>query len=102
MFQLQHSNTYRHIVKGCQKPKKEKETKKCYKCNKVKHLVKDYKLGQKIKNRSVQEDSDDEDNNKQESFVRGSEQAQYNKSLYIVIPRINTLFHVNKMIKREN
>lgn len=53
-----------YIEKYCQKPKKEKETRKCYKCNKVQHLVKNYKLGQKIKNRSIQKDSNNEDNNK--------------------------------------
>ena len=41
-----------------------------------------------MKNKSVQEESDDEDkekNDKEKSFVRGSEQIWYNKHLYIVI-----------------
>ena len=35
--------------------------------------MKDYRLGQKMKNRSVQEESNDEDDNKQEHFVRSSQ-----------------------------
>jgi len=46
-------NIYRHIVKDCRKPKKEKETRKCYKYNKVKHFAKNYKSGQMIKNKSI-------------------------------------------------
>jgi len=42
-----------HIVKDCQKPKKEKETRKCYKYDKVEHLVKDCRIEQKIRNRSI-------------------------------------------------
>ena len=63
------------MVNDCRKPKKEKETRKYYKYNKVRYLVKNYRLEQKIKNRSVQdkEDKEDkEDNNKKKSFVRGS------------------------------
>ena len=37
-------NIYRHMVKNCWKLKKERETRKCYKCNKVKHLAKNYRL----------------------------------------------------------
>ena len=46
-------NVYRYIVKDCWKPKKEKETRKCYKYDKVGHLVKNYRSRQKIKNRSI-------------------------------------------------
>jgi len=53
--------------------KKDKETRKCYKCDKVGHLAKDYRLGQKIKIRRNQEDSDEEDNDKKEGFVKGLE-----------------------------
>jgi len=69
-------NIYRHIAKDCRKPKKEKETRKYYKCNKVEHLVKNCKLEQKIKNRSIQEkleNEDKEDNNKEAGFVKGPE-----------------------------
>ena len=31
----------------------------CYKCDKVRYLVKNYRSGQKIKNRSVQEESNE-------------------------------------------
>ena len=64
-------NTYRHMEKECQRPKK--DTKKYYKCNKVEHLAKDCRLGQRIKNRNIQENINRETNDKQESFVRGSE-----------------------------
>jgi len=37
-------NIYRHMVKDCKKLKKEKEAIMCYKCNKVEHLAKNYKL----------------------------------------------------------
>ena len=70
MLQLQ------HIAKDCRKPKKEKETKKYDKYDKVEHLVKNCRLGHKIKKRSIQNNSDDEnkeDNDKKESFLRGSE-----------------------------
>jgi len=46
-------NIYRYIAKDYWKPKKEKETRKYYKCHKVGHPVKNYKLEQKIKNRSI-------------------------------------------------
>ena len=66
-------NTYGHMAKECQKPKKDKKMRKCYKYNKVEHLAKDCRLEQKIKNRSIQEESDKKYNNKQESFVKGLE-----------------------------
>ena len=42
-----------HIAKDFPKPKKEKETKKYYKCDKVGHLIKNCRLEQKMKNRSI-------------------------------------------------
>ena len=39
----------------------------------MEHLAKNCRLGQNMKNKSVQEDSDKENNDKQESFVEGSE-----------------------------
>ena len=66
-------NTYGHIAKECQKPKKNKETRKCYKCDRVGHLAKDCRSEQKMKIRGIQEESDKEDNDKEESFVEGSE-----------------------------
>ena len=49
-------------------------------------------------NRSIQKDSDNKDNNKQKDFVRGLEQTQYDKPLYIVNPKIDILFHIDKII----
>ena len=99
-------NIYRYIAKDCRKPKKEKETRKCYKYNKVGYLIKICRLGQKMKNRNIQDNSDNkykEDNNKEEDFVGGLEQIQYNKSLYIVVlQRINMLFYKEEITKREN
>ena len=57
-------NVYEHIAKDCKKPRKEWDTRKCYKCKKVRHIAKSYKSGQKMKNRSVQEDTDTENDNK--------------------------------------
>ena len=62
-------NIYRHMVKYCKKPKKEKETRKYYKYDKVGYIAKNYRSEQKMKNRSVQDNSDNEDNNKEKNFV---------------------------------
>ena len=85
-------NIYKNMAKECQKPKKNNKMRKCYNCNKVGHLAKDCRLRQKIKTRSMQKESDEKDDNNKESFVKGSEQAQYNKPLYIVISKIDILF----------
>ena len=53
-----------------------------------------------MKNRSVQEDSDKESDDKQKGFVGGLKQIQYNEPLYIVIPRINMLFQTDKITKK--
>jgi len=50
--------------KTTKRPKKEKETRKYYKCDRARHLIKDCRLEQKIKNRGIWEDSDNKDNNK--------------------------------------
>jgi len=44
-----------------------------YKCDKVGHLAKDCRSEQKMKIRRNQEDSNKEDNNKKEGFVKGLE-----------------------------
>ena len=77
-------NIYKHIVKNCQKLKKEKETRKYYKCNKVGYLTKNCKSGQKIKNRSVQKKLNNEDSNKEKCLIRDSLYYTCYESLYIV------------------
>jgi len=57
-------NVYRHIAKNCKKPKKEWDTRKCYKYDKIGHITKDYKTGQKMKNCSIQEETDNEKDEK--------------------------------------
>ena len=97
-------NVYEYMAKECRKPKKNKEMRKCYKCNKVRYLAKDCKLKQKIKIRRNQDESDesDNDNDKKESFIKGLEQAQYNESLYTVIPKIDILFQTDETKKQGN
>jgi len=64
---------YEHLAKECRRPKKDKEMRKCYKCDKIEHLARDCRTGQKMKIRRNQEDLDEEDNDKKEGFVEGSE-----------------------------
>jgi len=66
-------NIYKYLAKECRRPKKDKEMRKCYKYDKVGHLAKDCKTEQKIKIRRNQEDLDEENNDKKEGFVEGSE-----------------------------
>ena len=51
----------------------EKDTKKFYKCDKIRHIAKDYRLGQKMKNYSIQDKLDNEENDKQKDFGEGPE-----------------------------
>ena len=46
-------NTYGHMAKDCWGLKKEKDTRKCYKCDKIVHIAKNYRAGSKIKNQSI-------------------------------------------------
>ena len=46
-------NKYRHMVKKCWSKKKEQETRKCFKCDKEGHIVKDYKGTQLMKNQKI-------------------------------------------------
>ena len=55
-----------------------------------------------MKNRSIQEDSDDKDTDKEESFVRGLEQTWYDEPLYIINPLIDISFFNEETIRKEN
>lgn len=59
-------NLYKHMARDCWRPKKENNNKKFYKYKQAGHIAKDYKTEQKIKNQSVQNntetDAEDEDN----------------------------------------
>ena len=59
------------MAKNCKKLKKEKKTRKCYKCNKVRYIAKNHESEQKIKNKSIQEELDN--NNKEIGFVKDLE-----------------------------
>ena len=61
-------NKYKHMSKKCWK-KKEKDIRKCFKCEKVRHIMKYCKEKQPMKKQSIQEESDNKDNeDKQKSF----------------------------------
>ena len=64
-------NLYRHLAKECRRPKKEREIRKYYKCDKQGHLAKDCKFKQLMKNKRIKED--DSEDEKEEGFVEGSE-----------------------------
>ncbi len=71
------------MAKECWK-KKEKETRKCFKYNKEKHIAKDCKGKQLMKKQKVQKESDNEDNeedDKKKSFGEDLKQTQYERSL---------------------
>ena len=63
-------NIYGHLTKKCRKLKKEQDTRKGYKYNKVEYIAKDYRLGQKMKNCSIQELNNKKED-KQEDFGKG-------------------------------
>ena len=42
-------NIYRHMAKDYKRPKRGKDTRKCYKYRHKRHIAKDYRIGQKIK-----------------------------------------------------
>ena len=64
-------NIYKHMAKDCRKPKKKKDTRKYYKCKKIGHIAKNCKTEQKIKNWSIQKNTNTEYNDKGQSFVDG-------------------------------
>ena len=61
-------NKYGHMAKECQMMKKEQKIRECFKCDKEGHITKDWKGKQTMKNRKVQDKSDDKDNTKKEGF----------------------------------
>ena len=69
------------MAKEYQKPKKEWNTRKCYKCDKVENIAKNCRSGQKMTNCSIQEEIDNKKDDKQKGFSKGPEQAQYKGSL---------------------
>ena len=51
------------MAKECQSKKKNRKTRKCFKCDEEGHIAKNYKRKQLIKNCKVQEESDNKDDN---------------------------------------
>ena len=60
-------NKYGHMVKECQLKKKEDKW-QCFKCDKEEHIAKDCKGTQSMKKHKVQEESDEKDEGKEQSF----------------------------------
>ena len=54
-----------------------------------------------MKNCSIQEEIDNEKDEKQEGIREGPKQAQYKRSLYLML-KINMLFQTNRTTKRES
>ena len=61
-------NIYKHIAKDRRKPKKEQDARKYYKYEKIEHITRNCKSGQRMKNQSVQEEPDIENRNKEQGF----------------------------------
>ena len=68
------------MAKKCQGNKKEQETRTCFKCDKEGHIAKVYKRKQIIMKRTVQKESDNEDEKKEEGFGKDIEQVWYKRS----------------------
>ena len=66
-------NKYGYIAKEYQMKKKEWETRTCFKCDKEGHIAKDCKGKQVMKNRKVQEGSDDDKEKNKEGFGKDLE-----------------------------
>ena len=56
------------MAKDYKKPEIEQDTRKCYKCKRIGYIAKNYQSGQKIKNRSIQKETNTKDRNKGQSF----------------------------------
>ena len=60
---------------------RKKETRKCFKCDKERHIAKDCKWKQSMKRQKIQEESENkEDDNKKQGFGEDFEQIQYERS----------------------
>ena len=79
----------------------EKDTKKFYKCDKIRHIAKDSRLEQKMKNYSIQDKLDNEENDKQKDFGEGPEQAQYKGPIYLMLNKEREL-NVQTKVKTQN
>ena len=89
------------MAKECQLERKEQETRTCFKYNKKGYIAKDCKEKQTMKKRKVQEGSDDENKENEQSFGEDLEQAWYKKSS-MKIPRIiNILFRIAKLARER-
>ena len=64
-------NLYEYLAKEYRRSKREREIRKCYKCDKQGHLAKDCKSKELMKNRRNQ--ADDSEEEKEKSFVEGLE-----------------------------
>ena len=74
-------NKYGHMAKECQLKKKERETRKCFKCDNEGHIAKDCKGKKSMKKCKVQEKSDNKnDKEKEQDFDNDLKQAQYKRS----------------------
>jgi len=65
---------YRYLAKDCKRPKKERNTRKYYKCKQVGYITKDCKIKQKMKNWNIQDtETDTEKEGKKQDFGDGPE-----------------------------
>jgi len=65
---------YGHMARDYKKPKKKKDTQKCYECRRMGYIIRNCRTKQRIKKKSVQEDknTDTEEEDKQKDFGEGS------------------------------
>ena len=56
------------MTKDCKNSGKKQDTRRCYKYKKIGYIAKDYRSGQKMKNQSVQEDINTENDDKEQGF----------------------------------
>ena len=68
------------MAKKCWLKKKERKTRKCFKCDKEEHIAKNCKGMQLMKKCKVQEELNNEDEEKGQGFGNDLEQAWYKRS----------------------